>query len=87
MLLELPNVRECAAFALTDDSLGEIVALAASPADGMELSEREIAVACARNLADYQQPRKIFIVDEIPKNAMGKISRVQLGEIFREQIS
>jgi long-chain acyl-CoA synthetase len=80
MLLEQPKIRECAAFAYQDDKLGEVVAVVAAPKNGETITEREIAVACAKNLADFQQPRKIFVVDEIPKNAMGKISRVNLSK-------
>ena len=80
MLLEQPKIRECAAFAYKDDKLGEVVAVAAAPKNGETITEREIAVACAKNLADFQQPRKIFVVDEIPKNAMGKIVRRSLSD-------
>lgn len=81
-LLTHPSVRECAAFAHHDPKLGEVVAVVAAPKPGMTLTEREIAVFCARNLADFQQPRRIYVVDEIPKNAMGKISRVNLEKLF-----
>lgn len=81
-VLNHEKVRECAAFSYHDDKLGEVVAMAVSPKIGASLTKRELAVYCARNLADFQQPRVIFIVDEIPKNNMGKITRLTLEEYF-----
>ena len=71
----LPEVKECAAFAYPDDRLGEVVALALVPNDEYQINVRSIRTYCARHLADFQQPHFIFIVDELPKNAMGKLQR------------
>lgn len=74
----IPEVEECAAFAYPDERLGEVVALAVVPKEDMELKERTIKTYCARNLADFQQPHKIFIVDKLPKNTMGKLQRMNI---------
>jgi len=83
-LLNYEKVRECAAFSYHDDKLGEVVALVAAPKVGETLTKREVAVYCAKNLADFQQPRVIFIVEEIPKNHMGKITRLTLEKHFAQ---
>ena len=83
-VLNHEKVRECAAFSYRDDKLGEVVAMVAAPKADVQLTKRELAVYCAKNLADFQQPRLIFIVDEIPKNNMGKITRMTLGKYFEE---
>lgn len=72
---QLPEVEECAAFSYPDERLGEVVALAVVRKEDCELTERSIKTYCARNLADFQQPHKIFFVDALPKNAMGKLQR------------
>lgn len=72
---QIPEVEECAAFSYPDDRLGEVVALAIVRKEDCELTERTIKTFCARNLADFQQPHKIFFVDALPKNAMGKLMR------------
>lgn len=72
---QIPEVEECAAFSYPDDRLGEVVALAIVRKEDCELTERTIKTYCARNLADFQQPHKIFFVDVLPKNAMGKLMR------------
>ncbi len=86
----LPEVEECAAFAYPDERLGEIVAVAIVPKKDNEVDIRKIRAYCAKNLADFQQPHKIFILDSLPKNSMGKLQRrmiyeyiVKLGSINR----
>lgn len=56
-----------------------------SPKSGISLKKREVIVYCARNLADFQQPKYVFIVENIPKNNMGKISRLHLAEHFSKE--
>ena len=80
---QLPEVEECAAFSYPDTRLGEVVALAIVPKAGVELKARTIKTLCARKLADFQQPHKIFFVDQLPKNAMGKLQRMKILETVR----
>ncbi len=74
-------VKECAAFPYMDERLGEVVALAIVVHVGMELTKRQVQAFCAKNLADFQQPHKIFFLKELPKNAMGKLVKVKLPEV------
>ncbi len=80
----LLEVDECAAFSYPDDRLGEVVALAIVPREDCEISIRSIQIYCARHLADFQQPHKIFVVDHLPKNTMGKLQRMNILEYIRE---
>ena len=77
----LPEVAECAAFAFADERLGEVVAIAIVCREGSELKKRTVQAYCAKNLADFQQPHKIFFLSELPKNAMGKPAKLKLPEI------
>ena len=77
----MDEVGVCAAFAYTDERLGEVVAVAVVPASGKELTKKKIQLFCARNLADFQQPHKIFIVEQLPMNTMGKIVKNKLSEL------
>lgn len=79
----LPEIEECAAFSYPDDRLGEVVALAVLPREGEEVNLRALRTYCARNLADFQQPHKIFIVDKLPKNTMGKLQRMAILDYIR----
>ncbi len=81
---KLPEVQECAAFAYPDDRLGEIVALAVVAKENEEINLRALKTYCARNLADFQQPHKIFVIDKLPKNTMGKLQRMAILDYIRE---
>lgn len=80
---KMPEVEECAAFSYPDDRLGEVVALAIVPKTECEINFRAVKTHCARNLADFQQPHKIFVVDSLPKNAMGKLQRMSILSIIQ----
>jgi len=76
------SVQESAAFPYTDKRLGEVVAVAIVPKKPKEFDLRGIKRYCAENLADFQMPRKYFIVNKIPKNTMGKTMRRILAKQF-----
>lgn len=83
-ILRLEEVKECVAFSYPDNSLVEIVAVAIVLKKGYELAKRKVKFWCAKYLADYQQPHKIFIVDKLPRNSMGKIVKTGLVEYVIE---
>lgn len=78
----IEKVEECAVFAYPHENLGECVALAIV---GDTSSKRKIQLTCAKNLADYQQPLKIFYLDKLPRNEMGKVMKYKLLEIILEE--
>ena len=80
----LPDIEECAAFSYPGERLGEVVALAVVPKEDHDFNLRALKTYCARNLADFQQPHKIFIVDKLPKNTMGKLQRMAILDYIRE---
>lgn len=78
---EIAGIKECAAFPYADERLGEIVALAVVLENEMDVTKKQIQTFCARNLADFQQPHKIFFLNELPKNSMGKLTKIKLPEL------
>ena len=84
-LQKLAGVAECAAFPYPDERLGEVVAVAIVKEPDSELNARAVQFHCARNLADFQQPHKIFFLDELPKNAMGKLVKGKIYEIVKQE--
>jgi long-chain acyl-CoA synthetase len=79
---EHPSVLESAAFAFPDDRLGEIVAVAVVPVDKIAFDLRQLRFHCCDHLADFQQPRRFFLVDKLPRNALGKLMKFQLVKMF-----
>ncbi len=76
------SVLESAAFAFPDERLGEVVAIAIVPVHQAAFDLRQLRFHCCELLADFQQPRKFFVVDELPRNSMGKLMKFQLVKTF-----
>ncbi|GMF51878.1 unnamed protein product [Phytophthora fragariaefolia] len=89
VLLTHPQVLECAVFGLPDETWGQIVA-AVIRSDvtgntvGPELFSPHLVEFSKEHLASYRVPRKYFFVEEIPKNAMGKVNKKALAQIYSE---
>ena len=79
-LLLHPAVGQAVTFAMPHDRLGEEVAAAVVLRDGQTAGEREIRRFVGERLADFKTPRRIVILDEIPKGATGKVQRIGLAE-------
>jgi len=78
VLHEHPDVHEAAVVGVPHDVLGEDVAAFVSVRDGVEGDADELRAFCAQRLADYKVPRRITFVDELPRNATGKVLKQQL---------
>ena len=78
-LLQHPDVAQAVAFAMPHDRLGEEVAAAVVLRDGGNAGERDIRKFVGERIADFKTPRRIVILDEIPKGATGKIQRIGLA--------
>ncbi|HMB55548.1 MAG TPA: AMP-binding protein [Thermoanaerobaculia bacterium] len=75
-ILGWPGVREAAVAGLPDRDLGEAVA-AWVVVDG-ELDEEAVGAFLAERLARYKLPRRWFVVDGLPRNALGKVQKGRL---------
>jgi acyl-CoA synthetase (AMP-forming)/AMP-acid ligase II len=73
-----PGVREAAVVGVPHDVLGEDVAAFVALRDGATVSEDDLKAFCAERLADYKVPRRITFLDELPRNATGKVLKQQL---------
>lgn len=81
VLLEDPMISDAAVAALQDEVRGEEVIAFAVPASNAKLAERDILARCRQVLVPYKVPRRVFLVDAIPRNETGKILRKALLEI------
>ena len=78
VLLDHPAIAQVVTFALPHPKLGEEVA-AAVVLSG-DATERDIRDFAAARMADFKVPRKVIILDEIPKGATGKMQRIGMAE-------
>ena len=80
------GVREVAVAGVPDADLGETVAAFVVPQDGEDPAalEARLRQRVERDLAPYKRPRRYRFLDEIPRNAMGKVERGKLVALGRE---
>ncbi len=74
-----PDVVEAAVAAIPHDVLGEDVGAWVVLREGSKASEDELRAFVATRLADYKVPRRLTIVAELPRNAAGKVAKLELG--------
>jgi malonyl-CoA/methylmalonyl-CoA synthetase len=79
-LLEHPGVAEVAVTGEPDDDLGERIVAWVVPSDGDKPGEEELADHVAKLLTPHKRPRVVRYLDELPRNAMGKVVKKELGE-------
>ena len=82
VLLGLPGVVAAAVFGVPDERLGERVA--AVVVLDPKFDPAELGKGCRRVLAGYKVPERWAAVDELPRNAMGKIVRTALLDLLSD---
>jgi acyl-CoA synthetase (AMP-forming)/AMP-acid ligase II len=80
VLLDHPEVAQVVTFALPHPKLGEEVAAAIVLTEGSTATDKDIRAFAAERMADFKVPRKVIILEEIPKGATGKMQRIGLAE-------
>ena len=78
VLLRHPGIREVAVTGTASEEWGEVVT-AWVVTDGDAPTADELRAFCQGLLASYKQPRLVRVVDALPRNALGKVVRGQLG--------
>lgn len=82
VLLSHPLINECAVVGIEDEEWGERVALASVTEGGQELTVPEIKAWGADKLAPYKLPSMVCVVNELPRNAMGKVMKKKVVLLF-----
>ena len=82
-LMEHPAVEQAVAFAVPDERLGEDIAAAIVLRPGMSASAEDIREFVARRLPMFKVPRRILLVEDIPKGPTAKVQRRGLAEKLR----
>ncbi|XP_044968632.1 oxalate--CoA ligase [Hordeum vulgare subsp. vulgare] len=84
VLLGHPDVAQAVSFGVPDDKYGEEIHCAVIPRGGaaVALGEEEVVAFCRKNLAAFKVPKKVYIADDLPKTATGKIQRRIVAQHF-----
>jgi HIP---CoA ligase len=78
-----PNVSEVAVIGVKDERMGEIGRAYVIPRLDQTVTEEEIVSFCQERLANFKVPRSVEVVDQLPRNASGKVLKYAL----RDQVS
>ncbi len=81
-LLRHPDVAEASAFAVPHARLGEDIAAAVVLRSGSSATPADLRRFLQGELTSFKIPRRILIVDQLPKGITGKVQRRQLAEAF-----
>ena len=83
LLDDLEGVGESAVIGLKDDDLGEKVVAIVVRKEISEINEEVLISALKNNIAGFKVPKKIFFVEELPRNAMGKVQKNVLRDNYQ----
>jgi acyl-CoA synthetase (AMP-forming)/AMP-acid ligase II len=81
------GVVESAVIGLAHPDLGEGVTAVVVKSKDSTISEAEILSALEGRLARFKQPKRVFFVDDLPRNAMGKVQKNLLRETYAKTYS
>ena len=80
----IEGVLESAVFGVAHADFGEGVTAAVVPRAGAALTEQAILTALGGRLAKFKAPKRIIIVESLPRNAMGKVQKAALREAYKD---
>lgn len=79
---DLPGVAESAVIGVAHPDFGEGVVAVVVPEKGASLTTDAIIDGVSTDLAKFKQPKKVVLVEELPRNTMGKVQKNVLRETY-----
>ncbi|MCA9174943.1 MAG: acyl-CoA synthetase [Planctomycetales bacterium] len=86
-LLDHLAIAQCAIVGIPDDTWGETVAAAIVVKPGETLDLESLRAWCKDRISPYKIPRRLAVVDALPRNAMGKVTKPAVTQLFAEPTS
>ena len=81
VLARMNGVADAAVIGVPDERLGEVGRAFVVPRPGAGLDEESVIAYTREHLANFKAPRSVRFVDELPRNAGGKVLKPQLREM------
>jgi acyl-CoA synthetase (AMP-forming)/AMP-acid ligase II len=72
------GIAQVAVIGVPDERMGEVGMAFVVPVPGADLERDEIVAWCREHMANYKVPRRMAVVDELPMNASGKVTKFAL---------
>jgi acyl-CoA synthetase (AMP-forming)/AMP-acid ligase II len=79
-LLTYPGVAQAAVIGIPDERLGEVAMAFLLPAPGREIEQTQFLAWCREQMANYKVPRRVQVLQSMPINAAGKVTKNVLRE-------
>ena len=79
---DLPGVLESAVIGIAHPDFGEAVTAVIVPRDGSSIAEANIIATLKEKIANFKVPKRVYVVEELPRNTMGKVQKNLLREKF-----
>jgi malonyl-CoA/methylmalonyl-CoA synthetase len=83
----LDGVVESAVFAIPHPDLGEAVAAAVTLQPGTQVTPESLIAVLRTQLAAFKTPKRVYVLDELPRNAMSKVQKAVLRERYQNAFS
>lgn len=82
VLLEHSVILECAVIGLPDETWGEAVTAIVVPRVGSSIELGDLRAWCKERMSAYKIPQRLRVVDALPRNAMGKVTKSAVRALF-----
>jgi len=82
VLREHELIIDCAVVGINDDEWGELIVSAVVVSDESVFNEKVLNDWLVQKIAAYKKPRKYIVLNELPRNAMGKVVKNEVKKLF-----
>jgi fatty-acyl-CoA synthase len=86
VLADCPSIAEAAVVGIPDPKWGEAACAVVVMKPGAMFEEAELLRLFEDRLARYKHPRRVVVLSELPKNAMGKVQKPELRRLLHDQL-
>ena len=79
---DMPEVLESAVIGVPDADFGEAVVAVVVPAPNTSVTSEAVIAAAGKKLARFKCPKVVYVVENLPRNTMGKVQKNRLREEY-----
>ena len=80
---DMPGVAESALVGVPHPDFGEVGVVVVVGKPGVRLDGDAITASLKSRLANFKIPKRCFVVDDLPRNAMGKVQKNLLRDLYK----